>query len=193
MGDAALSQKLSAAEFLEWESAQFEKHEFHLGEVFAMAGGSPRHNFLSGTMVAQLWTALRGKGCHVFTSDQRIATKEGERYVYPDAGATCGKQELEAGTSDVLTNPKIVVEVLSKSTQAYDRGEKWDAYQRIPSLSDYLLVSQSAPQIEHFQREEDGSWRYRRLGLGDRVVLRSGAVLSVDAVYEGAFELTGDG
>ncbi len=192
MGDAALQEKLSAADYLVWEREQLQKHEYHLGEVFAMAGGSPRHNFLSGAMVAQLWVALRGKGCHVFTSDQRISVKEGERYVYSDAGATCGKQELEAGTNDVLLNPKVIVEVLSKSTQAYDRGDKWAGYQRIASLTDYLLVSQSAPQIEHFQKETDGSWRYRRLGAGDRVVLWSVAELQVNAVYEGAFELVGD-
>jgi Uma2 family endonuclease len=157
-----------------------------------MAGGSPRHNFLSNATGAELRAALRGKGCHVLSSDQRISAKRDERYVYADAVVVCGGAEMEAGTSDVLTNPKVVVEVLSRSTEAYDRGEKWDAYQRLPSLTDYVLVSQTAKQIEHYQREGDGSWRYRRRESGDVVTLSNGASVAVDAVYEGAFELVGD-
>lgn len=192
MGHPAASERLSVAEYLEWERAQPVKHEYHLGEVFAMAGGSPRHNFLSNAAGAELRAALRNKGCHVLSSDQRISAKRDERYVYADAVAVCGGVETEAGTSDVLANPKIVVEVLSRSTEAYDRGEKWDAYQRLPSLTDYVLVSQTAKQIEHYQREDDGSWRYRRLEGGDVVTLSNGAAVAVDAVYEGAFELAGD-
>jgi Uma2 family endonuclease len=189
MGKAATIQPLSAAEYLAWEREQPEKHEFHSGEVFAMAVRSPRHNFLSSAVGAELRAALRGKGCHVLSSDQRISTKDGERYVYADAVVACGAMRMEPGTSDVLANPKVVVEVLSRSTEAYDRGDKWDAYQRIPSLTDYLLVSQAVAQIEHFQRDEDGSWRYRRIDAGQVVTLSNGATLMIDAVYEGAFDL----
>jgi Uma2 family endonuclease len=189
MGDAATSQPLSAAEYLVWERDQPEKHEYHSGEVFAMAGGSPRHNFLSNAMGAELRAALRGRGGHVFSSDQRISAKEGERYVYADAVVACGGMRMEPGTTDVLANPKVIVEVLSRSTEAYDRGDKWDAYQRLPSLTDYLLVSQAAAQIEHFKREADGSWRYRLIEAGQIVTLSNGATLAIDAVYEGAFEL----
>lgn len=192
MGHAATSQRPSAAEYLAWERAQPAKHEYHLGEVFAMAWGSPRHNFLSSAVGAELRSALRGEDCHVLSSDQRISAKEGERYVYADAVVVCGGVRLEAGTNDVLANPRIIVEVLSRSTEAYDRGQKWDAYQRLPSLSDYLLVSQTAGQIEHYQRESDGSWRYRLLESGGVVTLSNGATLSIDAVYEGAFELAAD-
>jgi Uma2 family endonuclease len=113
----AATERLSVAEYLEWEGAQPRKHEYHLGAIFATAGGS---------------------------------------------------------------------------TEAYDRGEKWDAYQRLPSLTDYVLVSQTAKSIEHYQREADGSWRYGRLEGGDSVTLSNGAAVAVDAVYEGAFELVGD-
>lgn len=183
---------MTAAEYLAWERDQPVKHEYHLGEVFAMAGGSPRHNFLSGAMVAELRAALRGKGCHVLTSDQRISAREGERYVYADSVVVYGPMKTEAGTNDVLANPRIVVEVLSKSTEAHDRGEKWEAYQRLASLTDYLLVAQSAARVEHYRREADGSWRYRLLGAGDTVTLANGAVLMVDAIHEGAFELAAD-
>src|ERR1043165_7963115 len=121
---------MSASEYLAWERAQPGKHEYHRCVVFAMAGGSPRHNFLSNAMGAELRAALRGKGCHVLSSDQRISAKQGGRYVYADAVVACGGIQMEPGTTDVLANPKVIVEVLSKSTEAYDRGDKWDAYQR---------------------------------------------------------------
>jgi Uma2 family endonuclease len=183
---------MSAADYLAWERRQPEKHEYLLGEVFAMAGASHRHNFLSGAMVAELRAVLRDKGCVVLSSDQRISAEQGKRYVYPDAVAACGGVKTEPGTSDVLANPSLVVEVLSRSTEAYDRGEKWEAYQGLASLTDYLLVAQGSVRIEHYRREADGSWRYRLHGAGDTVTLANGATLSIDAVYEGAFDLTAD-
>ncbi|WP_437577098.1 Uma2 family endonuclease [Sorangium sp. So ce887] len=189
MGDAATTRRMSAAEYLEWEREQGAKHEYHLGEVFAMAGGSPRHNVLSNAVGAELRAAVRGKPCHVLSPDQRISAKQGERYVYADSVVACGGVRMEPGTSDVLANPSVVVEVLSPSTEAYDRGEKWAAYQRIPSLTDYLLVSQISVRVEHFRREADGSWRYRVIEAGGAITLANGATLPVDAIYEGAFEL----
>jgi Uma2 family endonuclease len=192
MGEAATTTRMSPGEFLAWERLQPGKHEFHLGDVFAMAGGSPRHNFLSNAVGAELRAAVDGKGCHTLSSDQRIAAEEGARYVYADAVVVCGGMQMEPGTTDVLANPRVVVEVLSRSTEAYDRGGKWEAYQRLPSLTDYLLVSQAAVRVEHYRREGDGSWRYRTLGAGETVALANGAALAVDAVYRGAFELAGD-
>lgn len=180
---------MTAPEYLAWERDQPGKHEFKLGEVFAMAGGSPRHNFLATAVAAELRAAVRGKGCHALSSDQRISAAEGERYVYSDAVVVCGGLRTEPGTTDVLANPSVVVEVLSPSTEAYDRGDKWQAYQRLASLTDYLLVAQSAVRVEHYRRDPDGSWRYRELGPGDAIALANGAALSVDAVYVGAFDL----
>jgi len=189
MGDAAMTHRMSAPEYLAWERNQTEKHEYHRGEVFAMAGGKPRHNLLSATAVVALHTALRGKGCLVLSSDQRIAAGSGERYVYADAVVVCGGLKMEQGTDDVLTNPSVIIEILSPSTEAYDRGQKWEAYQRLASLTDYLLVSQTSARVEHFQRETEDSWRYRVLGAGDSITLANGASVSVDAIYEGAFDL----
>jgi len=143
-------------------------------------------------MIAELRTGLRGQGCHVLTSDQRIAAEPGRRYVYADAVVVYGPMKTEPGTSDVLANPRILVEVLSRSTETYDRGEKWEAYQRLVSLSDYLLVAQTSVRVEHYQREADGSWRYRVMTAGDTVTLAHGATVAIDAVYEAAFELAGD-
>jgi len=134
---------------------------------------------------------LDPKGCYVFSSDQKIGLS-GDRYVYPDLSAIGGAIALEAGTNDVITNPQVVVEVLSSSTEPYDRGLKWEGYQRIPSLSDYVLVSQSEPRIEHFLRERDGAWVYRAAGPGERVVLAGGTVLDVDAIFSGAFDIAGE-
>src|SRR6185503_13063042 len=111
MAQAAIAAQMSAAEYLAWERAQPEKHEYHLGEVFAMAGGSPRHNFLSNAVGAELRAAVRGKRCHVLSSDQRISAKQGERYIYADAVVVCGGMQTEPGASDVLSNPSIVAEV----------------------------------------------------------------------------------
>jgi Uma2 family endonuclease len=197
MADAAATttttpQRMSAAAYLEWERQQPDKHEYHLGQVLAMAGGSLRHNFLANAVGAELRAAMRGTPCHVFSPDQRISARRDERYVYADAVVVCGGVRMEPGTRDVLANPSVIVEVLSPSTEMYDRGAKWVAYQRLASLTDYLLVEQSATRIEHYQREADGSFRYRMLEAGSVITLANGARLSVDAVYEGAFALDAD-
>jgi Uma2 family endonuclease len=120
------------------------------------------------------------------------AAEQGRRYVYADSVVVCGPMKTEPGTSDVLANPRFLVEVISKSTETYDRGEKWEAYQRLASLTDYLLVAQASVRVEHFQREADGSWRYRVKKVGDTVTLANGATLSIDAIYEDAFALDAD-
>ena len=190
--DVAPRPRMTRADYLEWEPRQSTKHELYRGEVFAMAGGSPRHNLLAAAMMGELRAALTSNPCHVLSSDQRIAARDGEHYVYSDAVVVCGNVRTEAGTRDVLSNPGVVVEVLSPSTESYDRGDKWQAYRQLASLSDYLLVSQAIPRIEHFQREADGSWHYRVFGAGERVVLSNGASIAVDGVYRGAFEIAAD-
>ncbi len=189
MTASASKTRMTATEYLALEAANAEKHEFHDGDVFAMAGGSPRHNLLTNAVGAELRSALRHRGCHVLSSDQRVAALPGRSYVYPDVVVVCGELRLEEGTRDVLSNPTIVVEVLSPSTEAFDRGGKWDAYQRLESLTDYVLVSQGSPSLEHFAREADGSWRYRHVGLGEQLMLSNGATLDVAAIFDGAFEL----
>jgi Uma2 family endonuclease len=183
---------MSAPEYLVWEAEQLERHEFYRGEVFAMAGGTPRHNALSAAVTTELGVALRGSRCRVLSADQKIAARDAEHYVYADASVVCGPVELRTGTTDVLANPSIVVEVLSKRTEVYDRGLKWESYRDLPSVTDYVLVSQVAPRIEHFRREADGEWHYSVVQAGGRIVLSNGTRIDVDAVYEGAFELVGE-
>ena len=143
-------------------------------------------------MTIELGVALRGGKCRVLSADQRILAREGEHYVYADASIVCGAIELAQGTTDVLVNPGVVIEVLSKRTEAYDRGLKWESYRELASVTDYLLLSQTAPRIEHYRREASGEWHYRVVPAGGRVTLTNGATISVDAVYSGVFELEGE-
>lgn len=182
---------VSPAQYLIWEREQAERHEYFRGEVFAMAGGSVRHNALGAALMRELGTLLP-RSCHVLSSDQRIGLGAGERYVYPDVSVVCGSVTIEAGTTDVVENPTILVEVLSGSTESYDRGLKWEGYQRLASLTDYVLVSQAEARLEHFQRAPSGTWLYRAAGAGESLTLSQGVTLSVDAVFQGTLDLPGD-
>lgn len=188
MPRVATRSQMTAGEYLVWEREQPTKHEFFHGEVFAMAGGSPRHNALCARIIASASRAL--PRCVVLTSDQRVTMVNHGRYVYPDVSIVCGGLEIEA--NDVLVNPTILVEVLSATTEQYDRGLKWEGYQRLAMLADYVLVSQAEPRIEHYRRSVDGSWTYRAAGSGERVILSIGADLIVDEVFAGALDLPGD-
>lgn len=192
MSRVAVRSQLTAAEYLAWERAQELKHEFFHGQVFAMSGGGYRHNALGSRMARALGLALEPRGCFVLSSDQRVGLWNDERYVYPDATVVCGATASQDGTTDVLVNPTILVEVLSKSTEQYDRGEKWEGYQRIASLTDYLLVSQAKVTIEQYRRREGNHWDYYAYGPGERVVLTNGAELDIDAIFDGMFALASD-
>jgi Uma2 family endonuclease len=183
---------MTAAEYLVWEVEQAVRHEFFRGEVFAMAGGSPRHNALTAAIIIELGIALRGGNCRVLSADQRIAARGDEHYVYADATVVCGALELMPGTTDVLRNPAVVIEVLSRRTEAYDRGLKWESYRELSSVADYLLVSQTSPRLEHYRREASGEWHYRVVSAGGRVILSNGASINVDTIYAGVFELEGE-
>jgi Uma2 family endonuclease len=194
MTRVAARSKLTPAEYLAWEREQVDKHEFHAGEVFALAGGSPRHSWIAGNVQSALKRVLDDR-CFTFTSDQRIVFADGARYVYPDASVVCGPVTLQDGTSDVIVNPTVLVEVLSGGTEQYDRGLKWEGYQKLASLTDYLLVAQHEVRVEQFQRAPEGGdprWFYRAYGPGERITLASGAQIDVDVVYARAFELPGD-
>jgi Uma2 family endonuclease len=187
MPRVAQRSQMSVEDYLAWERAEEHKHEYFDGEVFAMAGGSLRHNALCVAVASALRSALRG-GCHVLSSDQRVRARH-HRYVYPDVTVVCDKIAVEH--DDVLTNPSIVVEVLSARTEQYDRGLKWDGYQSLASLTDYVIVWQERARIEVFSRV-DGQWIYASANAGDRLTLTNGAALDVDAIFAGALELPGD-
>lgn len=191
MANIAERFRMTADEYLAWEREQPIRHEFYDGDVFAMAGGSPRHSALSGSVIEALRVQLRGR-CTVFTSDQRVVGLQRGRYVYPDVSVVCGSLVMEPGTDDVIANPTIIVEVLSSSTEKNDRGLKWVGYQRLESLTDYVLVSQTEPLIEHYRRDQARGWSYRSAVAGGRIVLSNEAVVDVDMIFAGILELPGD-
>lgn len=187
MGEAASRKRMSPAEYLAFERTSAQKHEYAGGEVFAMAGGTFSHSRVQGNFVARLTVALEGRDCATLTSDMRVKTVSG-RYFYPDASVFCGPPRFEDDVRDTLLNPTLVVEVLSDGSEAYDRGDKFDHYETIHSLREYVLASQKAPRVEVFTRQDDGSWIRRVYHAGQRVPLASvGCELDVEQLYERAF------
>jgi Uma2 family endonuclease len=181
---------MSIDAYLAFEREAAEKHQYVAGEVFAMAGASPRHNGLVANLVMLAGQSLAGKPCRVFPSDLKVHVPAFELFTYSDASIVCGPLALYGETTDVVTNPRVLFEVLSESTERCDRGDKAEGYRSIPSLTDYLLIAQQKAHVEHYARQDDGSWVLREAGPGG--VIEVGALalrLAVDALYAGAFEL----
>lgn len=169
MGLAQPVARLTAQEYLEIERAAPTKSEFFDGEMFAMAGGSPRHSRIGTNVTAEFGNKLRGKKCVPYNADLRILIERTGLFTYPDLSVICGPLQFGAG-DDTVTNPTLLVEVLSPSTEAYDRGQKFLHYRQIPSLQEYLLVSQSEPLLELFTRQSGGEWVLRQAsGLAARL------------------------
>ena len=176
-------KKMTYAEYLVFEEGSVEKHEFFDGEVFAMAGGTLEHAARAAAFTAALVKALGDRPCRVFSSVRVRITATGLT-TYPDLSVACGKAEMDAGDSHALVNPVLIVEVLSDSSEAYDRGEKAAHYRHIPSLREYVLVSQHRPRIEVYRRNEAGRWELYEYERGASCELASvGASMSVDDVY----------
>lgn len=193
MGNAAARSRLSPEEYLAFERASQQRHEYANGEIFAMAGGTREHSLTATNIVGELRAALRGRRCEVHGSDMRIKIPSTGRYVYSDGVVVCGRPVFEDDTRDTLLNPLVVVEVLSDSSEAYDRGDKFAQYQSIPSIKDYVLASQKSARIEHFRRLPDGTWLLRILGAGERLVLESTPrEIAVDDAYLQVFNPSTD-
>jgi len=173
-------------EYVAAEAAATVRHEFINGEVFAMAGGTPEHSALAASIIRELGMMLRGKPCRVYTSDLRIRIVGTNMSTYPDASVVCGKPETAPGDPNAVVNPTLLVEVLSESTEAYDRGAKAAHYRHIESLKEYVFVAQDEPRLEVYRRTERGGWELFEARSGERLGIESiGVRLSVDAVYEG--------
>jgi len=175
MGDALQQKKrYTPEEYFHFEESAEEKHEYENGEIFAMSGGTFLHGLISGNMITALNNALVGKNCFTLGSDVKVDVKEYESFVYPDAMVICGKVEFTEGRRDVVKNPVLIVEVLSESTESYDRGRKFKKYQSLPSFRQYVLVSQTEPIIETFFRQDDQHWLYTLTeGLEAAIQLRT--------------------
>jgi len=150
---------MTVDEYLAFDRASEVKHEYFGGEVFAMTGGSPEHSVITMNVGAALHGQLRRRPCTVFSSDQRVRVSQTGLFAYPDVTVVCGKAEFGTDRQDTLLNPTVIVEVLSPTTERYDRGLKSRHYRTIDSLMEYILIAQDTYQIEHYVRQEDGSWR----------------------------------
>jgi Uma2 family endonuclease len=150
--------RTSAREYLERERGSETKHELVNGIVVAMAGASPRHNAIVGNVIGLLRQVLRDRPCLVLASDQRVHVESTGLYTYPDATVICERARFHADDSDTLLNPTVILEVLSPSTEAYDRGAKFAHYRSIASLQECVLVSQPERRVEHYRRLESGQW-----------------------------------
>lgn len=157
---AQLARQLyTPEEYLAMEQTADHKNEFFQGEIFALAGGSSNHNLITGNMHTELNIALRGKPCRVYVNDMRLLVKRNGLYTYPDVMVVCGKVEFVARRNDTLTNPIVIVEVLSPATHSYDRVKKFSLYKQLDSLREYILVDSEQVHVTRLYRVQDsGQW-----------------------------------
>jgi Uma2 family endonuclease len=180
---ALAAQRSTYAEYLELEAGSELRYEFVDGAVYAMAGGTPEHARLAMALGAELRAALGPKGCAVYTGDLKIRIEATNRSTYADVVVICGPEITSSIDPNAVINPTVIVEVLSPSTEASDRGDKWRHYQRLDSLREYVLISPGEPYVEVFRREGD-EWVLRTATAGQMLELTSqGARIPVDAVY----------
>lgn len=152
--------RLTPEQYLEIERAAEFKSDYYDGHMYAMSGGSLRHAILIAAVAHELSNSLKGRPCTVVSSDLRLGVGSGRLYTYPDVAVFCGVAKLADQHQDILLNPTVLVEVLSPSTERYDRGIKWTQYRTIESLQEYALVSQTEPRIEIFRRQSGGQWLF---------------------------------
>ena len=150
--------RLTPEEYLKIDREAEIRSEYHDGQMFAMSGGTLPHSLLAMQLQSAIMLALRGRGCRVTNSDLRVGITAQGPFVYPDAAIYCGEPRLADNYHDTLLNPTIVFEVLSKSSEAYDRGNKFAHYRRIDSLREYVLISHTEPRVEIFAKGPDGKW-----------------------------------
>jgi Uma2 family endonuclease len=176
---------MTYAAYLAAEEVSTTKHEYLRGEVYAMAGGTPEHAALMMAIGAELLLALRGRPCRVYGSELRIRIDATDLSTYPDVSVVCGPLITSTIDRNAATNPIVIVEVLSDSTEAYDRGEKFAHYRRLSSLREYILLSQHKPRIESYRKNEQGIWMLAEAGAGETLTLAAfeGVHLDVGLIY----------
>lgn len=162
---------ISPEEYLKIERASEIRHEYYNGEMFAMSGATRVHNIIAGNICRRFLEQFDERDCEAYQSDMRVKVSETGLYTYPDVVVTCDGPQLEDDELDTLLNPRVIVEVLSKSTEDYDRGTKFEWYRRLPSLQDYLLVAQAKIHVEHFHRQPDDRWILEEFDSLDRTVV----------------------
>ena len=176
----ARSPHLTPEEYLQLETHSPKKHEYFDGDIFAMAGATDAHVTIAGNLFAELRSHLRGSGCRVFISDMKARIESSNRFFYPDILVTCDPRDRETDTYKRF--PKLIVEVLSKSTESFDRGDKFNDYQTLDSLEEYVLINTQHRRVEIFRRHTDGLWLFQNYDDGETFQLKS-------IHYTGTFEM----
>ncbi len=176
---------LTSGEYLDLERKAEIRSEYIAGRMFAMSGASRRHNLIAGNFHRELSSQMRGRSCEAYISDMRVKVSPTGMYTYPDIAAVCGEALFEDAEIDTLVNPMVIVEVLSESTEAYDRGEKFAHYRRLETLREYVLVAQDKIRIEHYRREGE-EWILSEVSAPD-ATLHLGSIdchVEIAAIYE---------
>ncbi len=178
---------ITPEEYLADEENSPIKHEYYDGQIYAMAGGTNAHAILCSNVSAALVVQLLGKPCRAVSSEQRVKVEATGLHVYPDTTVYCENARFDGTGGTNLLDPTIIIEVLSRSTSAYDRGDKFDHYKRIESLQDYVLIEQTRVHVEHFHRLENGDWLLRSFDdLNDTLALPSvDCRVTLSQIYEG--------
>ena len=145
-------------EYLDLERKHDTKYEYIDGTLVAMVGASPNHNRIQTNLIGNLFPIVDRRGCEIFGSDMRVRIERLNVYTYPDFTITCGEPQFADGPPDALLNPQVIVEILSPSTESYDRVRKFARYRRLASLREYVLIAQDMPLVEHYVRQADGTW-----------------------------------
>lgn len=166
--------KLTPAEYLEFERKSEERHEYLNGEIFAMSGAKRNHNVIAWNIGGELRQKLKGKNCEAYPADMRVFIPETGLYTYPDLVIVCGAPQFQDDVFDTLLNPVLIIEVLSDSTESYDRGKKFQHYRSTESLQEYVLIAQDEARIEKYVRSGDGFWFFTEaVGLDSEIEFSS--------------------
>jgi Uma2 family endonuclease len=172
---------MSATEYLDWEPTQEDRYEYWDGEVVAMSGGTRNHNRISGNWFKLLDDALLNRDCDVYIADVKVQVEPGRKYFYPDVVVTCDKNDDDA---QIVQFPCLIIEVLSPSTEAVDRGAKFARYRQFTSLQEYVLVQVDRPKVEVFRRNKNNQWVLSEYDLDDRLLLESiGVEIAIADLY----------
>ena len=169
----------TSEEYLNLEISSDIRNEYRNGEIIPMTGGTPAHNQLISALNALLWFGLRGKPYSLFMADQRLWIPDRQLYTYPDGMVIKNPVELQSGRKDTVTNPLLLAEVLSNSTKAYDRDEKFAAYRTLPSFQEYLLIDQSCLHLEQYVKQGDRQWLFREYDQPDDKIMLDSIALEI--------------
>lgn len=177
---------ITPEEYLELERIAETKSEYYNGEIFALAGASPRHVLIMTNVASEIRSQLKNRNCTVYSSDLRINVSRTGLYTYPDVSVVCGNPVYVDDKKDTITNPVLIVEVLSKSTKDYDRGEKFEQYRTLESFKEYILISQDKYHVEQYVRQSDKTWLLSETNrIEDTLTLKSiDCKLALQEVYD---------